>query len=224
MPKNINKLLQTIEYTPKDTRLFECAVTHSSTGKKENNERLEFLGDAVIELVVSDLLFHHYPNKDEGELTKLRAELVCEPSLLSFAAHLKLGEYIVVGKSEEKSGGKNKTSILSDAVEAIVGAIYLDGGMDAAAKVVEVIYRHLLELKKQNRLYKDTKTELQELLQKRGKDAAKYALYAQAGPPHDPTFFISVEIEGKIMGRGQGQTKKAAEQMAAKEALKTLKN
>ena len=221
--KHMSEFYKAINYTPRNEELFLTAVTHSSYGKKEDNERMEFLGDAVLELISSELIFKSFHYMREGEMSSLRAELVCESALNEWAKHIDLGKYLILGKSEEMNHGRDKASILSDAVEAIVCAVYLDGGFEEAQRLVSKIMGFLLKLKLKGELVRDAKTSLQELLQKDGRDVPKYEIYETVGPPHDATFRARVISEQEILGMGEGRSKKAAEQEAAKAALKTLR-
>ena len=223
----MEQLQEEIQYRFQDTGLLLLALTHSSYNNEhhqerlQNNERLEFLGDAVLELVSSDFLFHRYPEKPEGEMTKLRASLVCEPSLAYCAKGIRLGEYLYLGKGEEATGGRNRDSITSDAMEALIGAIYLDGGF-ASAK--EFILKYVLNDLENKQLFYDSKTILQEMVQKEdGQESVAYEILDEVGPDHDKQFLARVTLEGEELGRGKGRTKKAAQQMAAYQAILRLK-
>ncbi len=201
------------------------ALTHSSFTYENrqdggaNNQRLEFLGDAVLELVVSDYLYRYNMNWDEGELTKLRAAIVCEPSLAWVAADLELGLCLRMGKGEEKSGGRERPSILADAFEAFLGAIYLDQGLECAGglavRFLAPVFKDVFE----GRRERDYKTELQELVQQCGSDQVQYAILKEDGPDHNKIFTAGVFYKGHMAGRGAGRSKKDAEQQAAKLAL-----
>jgi len=212
-----------INYQPKNDELFRLALTHSSSSGKEDNERMEFLGDAVLELLSSELLYTSFPYMREGEMSRLRAELVCESALNEWAHHIGLGKFLILGRSEEMNRGREKPSILSDAVEAIVCAVYLDGGFEEAKRLVTKMMGFLLKLKLKGELVRDAKTALQEALQKDGRNVPSYEIYEVSGPPHDATFKARVISEQIILGTGQGHSKKAAEQEAAKNALKALR-
>ncbi|MCL2286392.1 MAG: ribonuclease III [Firmicutes bacterium] len=219
--------LQTqLSYDFKRTALLRQAVTHSSfvheqgLAADESNERLEFLGDAVLELCISDLLYHRYPGLTEGQLTQRRANLVCEPTLAAIARHLKLGDYLLLGQGEAREKGREKDSILSDALESVFGAIYLDGGIDAVRNIVFTIFGPIAE--KALKQEKDSKSTLQELLQKNSRETAAYEIVDETGPPHQREFTAIVSHKGKILGRGKGKSKKEAEQSAASVALKKL--
>lgn len=219
------KLESVIGYTFQNKQLLKQAMTHSSysnehrLSKISNNERLEFLGDAVLEIVSSDFLYHKYPNMPEGELTKLRASMVCEPTLALCAADINLGSYLLLGKGEEATGGRGRDSIVSDAMEALIGAIYEDGGF-ASAK--EFIYNYILNDVKDKQLFYDSKTILQEIVQREYKDPLEYELLGENGPDHDKIFEVCVKIGDRVIGTGSGRTKKSAQQKAAYEAILKL--
>lgn len=219
-------LEERIGYRFQDISLLKQAITHSSftneqkINKMKDYERLEFLGDAVLELVSSEFLFRQYEGKREGELTKMRASMVCEPSLAFCARDLELGEFLLLGKGEENTGGRKRDSITSDAMEAVIGAIYLDGGME---KAKEFIYRFILSDLEEKQLFYDSKTNLQELIQGKLKKEFHYVLVEETGPEHDKVFFVEIVMEDEVIGKGQGRTKKAAEQEAAYEALLLLR-
>lgn len=219
-------LEERIGYHFQKIALLKQAVTHSSytneqkINKANHYERLEFLGDAVLELVSSEFLYREHPEVPEGELTKMRASMVCEPSLAFCARDLELGQFMLLGKGEESTGGRKRDSITSDAMEAVIGAIYLDGGMEPAK---EFIYRFILSDLEDKQLFYDSKTNLQELIQGKLKQEFHYVLIDESGPEHDKTFVVEVHMEGEILGRGSGRTKKAAEQQAAYKALLLLR-
>ncbi|MCL2616712.1 MAG: ribonuclease III [Defluviitaleaceae bacterium] len=215
-----------MEYTFNDKTLFELALTHSSFSNENNlptsNQRLEFLGDAVLELIISDTLYRQYPHISEGELTKLRASIVCEPSLCEVAKSLGLGEKILLGNGEEMSGGRERGSILSDALEALIGAIYLDGGLEHARKFIRSNFVDKLEGGAAQGFEADYKSRLQELIQNRQKSTVVYRIISQEGPDHDKRFTAEAVNESRVVGRGVGKTKKDAEQQAAYAALKCM--
>ena len=223
----LEMLEERIGYQFRDKTLIKQAITHSSftneqkINKAKNYERLEFLGDAVLELVSSEFLFMEQPEVTEGELTKQRASMVCEPSLAFCARDLELGEFILLGRGEESTGGRNRDSITSDAMEAVIGAIYLDGGMEPARKF---IYRFILSDLEDKQLFYDSKSNLQELVQGKLKKELDYELLEESGPEHNKTFRAAVRMEGEVLGEGQGRTKKAAEQQAAYRALLKLRD
>ena len=216
-----------IGYEFKMPGLLEQALTHSSYAnekhmkKLSDNERLEFLGDAVLEIVSSEYLYLNYPDLTEGDLTKMRASLVCEPTLAFCTKGMNLGEYLMLGKGENMTGGRNRKSILSDALEAVIGAIYLDGGFTNAK---EFILKFILTDIEHKQLFYDSKTILQEVVQAQYKDELNYRLVAEEGPDHDKRFVIEARIGEEFIGKGEGHTKKAAEQEAAYQALLKLKS
>lgn len=215
-----------IGYTFQDKRLLRQALTHSSfanekrLNKLANNERLEFLGDAVLELMSSEFLFHEHEKMPEGDLTKLRASLVCEPTLAMCARELSLGEYILLGKGEAATGGRERESILSDAMEAMIGAIYLDGGF---ANAKEFIGRFILSDMEHKKLFFDSKTILQEIVQNDYKKQLCYDLLSEEGPDHNKQFKVLARMDGIPLAKGTGRTKKAAEQNAAYYSILMLK-
>lgn len=216
------ELEKKIGYTFQNRALLKQAVTHSSfaneqkINRQKHYERLEFLGDAVLELVSSDFLFQTHPEMPEGQLTKLRASMVCEPALAYCAKDLTLDSYIQLGRGEEATGGRYRDSIVSDVMEAVIGAIYLDGGMEPARTY---IHRFILSDLENKQLFLDSKTNLQEYMQQNLKKEFHYRLVEESGPEHDKVFLVEVVMEEKVLGRGKGRTKKAAEQQAAYEAL-----
>ena len=221
----LKELQNTIGYSFKNDRLLSHALTHSSYANEKHwdktkcNERLEFLGDAVLELLSSDFLFKNYPTMPEGEMTKLRASLVCEPTLAFCAEAISLGDYLYLGKGEDLTGGRNRKSILSDAMEAVIGAIYLDGGF---ANAKEFIMKFILTDIDKKQLFYDSKTILQEVVQGEHEQLS-YVLTEESGPDHDKSFTVEVHIGDKCVSMGKGHTKKAAEQEAAYKALLILK-
>mgnify|MGYP000883696911 FL=1 len=217
-----------IQYHFSDPSLLLHALTHSSYAnemrmhKENNNERLEFLGDAVLELVTSEYVYKEYKDESEGDLTKLRASIVCEQTLSACARNLKLGQYLLLGKGEDISGGRDRDSILSDALEALIGAVYLDGGFTNAK---ELIHRFILDDLKNKKLFFDSKTILQEIVQNENHNQKiHYRLISEDGPDHNKTFTIAVCIGDEEIGCGVGRTKKAAEQEAAYQAIQKLTN
>lgn len=222
----LSKLEQAIGYTFRDRSLLENALRHSSyanENRKENlssNERLEFLGDSVLGFVVAEYLYANFPNHPEGDLTRIRAELVCEGSLAAVAAELRLGEHLLLGHGEENCGGRTRASINADAVESILAAMYLDGGIEPARNF---IYRMILNgVKKQEPVNSDYKTMLQELVQKEKNQVLKYCLVSESGPDHDKEFHVIVLLNDRIIGEGKGRSKKRAEQAAAAQGLQKL--
>lgn len=206
-----------------DQKLLTTALTHSSYANErklprgKDNERLEFLGDAVLELIMSDYLFKTYRDEPEGKLTKMRASLVCEPTLAFCAKDIALGDYLLLSKGEELTGGRERNSILSDAFEVVIGAVYLDQGFEEARKFVET---YLLQDVDEKVLFYDAKTSLQELVQSVSKEPLSYILTKEEGPDHQKTFTVEAKLGGKVIGTGAGRSKKSAEQMAAYEAMK----
>src|SRR5699024_2538030 len=204
-------------------KLLKQALTHSSyanekkLGKLGCNERLEFLGDAVLELVSSDVLYAKFPQIPEGELTKKRASLVCEPSLAYCARQFDLPKYLLLGRGEDMTGGRMRDSIVSDATEALLGAIYLDGGFEKAR---EFVLKFILNDMEHKQLFYDSKTILQELVQEKGRQTVEYVLTKETGPDHNKQFSVDVLINGTPAGSGTGHTKKAAEQAAAYQAIR----
>ncbi len=218
------KALETnLRYSFKNKALLTNALTHSSYANEvrngtTSNERLEFLGDSVLSIIVADYLYHKFNNMPEGELTKLRASLVCEKSLCAFSRELGIGEFLLLGKGEEKGGGRERDSILADAFEAVLAAMYLDGGMEIAK---EHVLRFVLpELSHTNDdVFKDYKTALQEIIQRNPEENVTYILTGESGPDHNKCFEVEVRLNSNVIGKGTGKSKKAAEQAAAKEAL-----
>lgn len=205
-----------------NAKYLETAVTHSSYANEKgkgvtSNERQEFLGDAVLSIVVSDYLYRRF-HLAEGELTKLRASLVCEKSLCGFARQMELGSYLLLGKGEEQTGGAERPSILADAFEALIAAVYLDGGPDAARDFVLPFVNAQLEAERSG-AFRDYKTLLQEIVQQNPEEYVTYVLTGESGPDHDKRFEVEVHLNSNVIGRGAGRSKKAAEQAAAKEAL-----
>lgn len=218
-----------IGFTFKNEKLLKQAFTHSSYVNEhrrmpyEDNERLEFLGDAVVELTISQYLYHKFPTMSEGELTKLRAAIVCEPSLVVFANELSFGKLVLLGKGEEMTGGRERPALLADVFEAFIGALYLDHGLDAVIKFLEKTvfpkindgaFSHVM----------DFKSQLQELVQRGGNGTIEYEVMQEKGPAHNKEFVSKVSLNGEILGIGMGRSKKEAEQLAAQQALKKLKN
>lgn len=223
---NLKELETKIGYTFRKSSMLRQALCHSSyanehRGEFHDNERLEFLGDAVLEVVSSDFLFHQYPDMPEGRLTKLRASIVCEPTLAMCAREFGLEQYLFLGRGEEHTGGRFRDSIISDALEALIGAIYLDGGF---ANAKEFVGRFILTDIEHKKLFYDSKTILQEIVQRDYKEAEiKYVITGEEGPDHAKRFIVDVMIGRDSMGTGRGSTKKAAEQEAAYRAIIGLK-
>ncbi|MCQ2538040.1 MAG: ribonuclease III [Lachnospiraceae bacterium] len=225
--ESLEKLEENIGYKFKDISLLKLAVTHSSyvhervMNKIQCNERIEFLGDAVLEAVSSEFLYNTYPDKQEGELTKLRASLVCESALAVCAKEIKLPQFLVLGVGEDKGGGRYRDSVTSDAFEAVIGAIFIDGGFDEAKTFIK---RYVLNDIEHKTLFHDSKSILQEYSQANFKKPVTYEILTESGPEHDKTFVAQVVIGDFIGCKGQGHSKKAAEQNAAYETLLHLKN
>ena len=216
-----------IQYVFKDKTLIKQALSHSSFINEmkvkgmESYERLEFLGDAVLEMISSEYLFKHYKDLPEGKLTRFRASIVCEFTLSSVSEMLHLGDYVLLSKGEEMTGGRVRSSILCDLFESVLGAIYLDGGMEPAKKYVHTFLMTDIEHKT---LFYDAKTILQEMVQKDGKSVVTYKLLEEKGPDHNKSFITSVLIDGQKIATGEGTSKKNAQQMAAYKAILKLKN
>lgn len=223
--ESAEELEKKINYHFKDKSLLKQALTHSSYANEQkinkyaDYERLEFLGDAVLELVSSEFLFRENPDMSEGKLTKLRASIVCESALAYCARGFGLEEFILLGKGEEITGGRDRDSIISDVMEAIIGAIYLDSGMEQAS---DYIRRFVLSDLEHKKLFYDAKTILQEVVQRDNTGNLHYVLLSEEGPDHDKVFVVEARIDEKRIGTGSGRTKKAAEQQAAYEALKLM--
>lgn len=230
---NFEPLCQQLGYTFSDQRLLEQALTHKSYANEFSrdrscdNERFEFLGDAVLSLVISELLMQQFPDMSEGGLSKTRATLVSEPGLTRVARNINLGEYLFIGKGEDRTGGRNKSSILSDALEALLAAIYLDSPhaekIDQVTRVIETLFSEEIPKAQTQLPSHDFKTELQEYSQKRFRSLSTYQLVGESGPDHQKEFEVVVAVNDVIYGEGTGMSKKQAEQSAAKVALEYLK-
>lgn len=219
-------LEEKLNYKFNNKELLKNALSHSSYANEVrsaygSNERLEFLGDSVLSLIVSEYIYSQYSEKPEGELTKLRAALVCEKSLCSFARELELGKYLLLGKGEEHNGGRERDSILADAFEAVLAAIYLDAGMEKAREHVMRFVSSEINSQKDDG-FKDYKTVLQEIIQRNPEESVTYILTDEQGPAHDKKFTVEVHLNSNVIGKGEGHSKKAAEQMAAKQALELM--
>lgn len=222
----MNSLEQRIGYSFRDGSLPQTAFSHSSYANEVfrdglmSYERLEFLGDSILGFVTADYLYRTFPKLHEGELTRLRAELVCEGSLAKVAEKLKLGEELLLGKGEEAGGGRSRVSIIADIVESLIAAIYLDGGFEAAKSF---IHRFVLnDLQAKIRDNTDYKTRLQEIVQRKKEQILAYSVLSESGPDHDKHFTVSVELNGEPLGTGEGTSKKRAEQAAARQAIERL--
>ena len=217
-----------LKYKYNDGNNLLLAMTHSSYANENkherlnSNERLEFLGDAVLNIIISDFIYKNYTSLPEGELTKARASIVCEPSLAKCANTLQLGKYLMLGKGEEYTGGRTRISILSDAFEAVIGSIYIDGGMEKAREFVLFIMKDTITSSVNGASFIDYKTLLQEVIQKTGDQKIQYEIVEEKGPDHNKLFIVQVKVSDRVMGAGEGKSKKEAEQNAASKALMKL--
>lgn len=222
----MDSLEEKLHYEFKNKKLLKNALTHSSYANEvrsgfSSNERLEFLGDSVLSIVVSDYIYRQFPDMPEGELTRLRASLVCEKSLCGFSRELDIGRYLMLGRGEDHNGGRERDSILADAFEAVLAAIYLDGGMEPArTHVMNFVLRELQHT--EDEVFKDYKTALQEIIQRNPEESVSYLLTGEEGPDHDKRFTVEVHLNSNVIGTGTGKNKKQAEQMAAKQALELM--
>lgn len=229
IPKNPEDLAGELDYRFEDQELMYRAFRHPSYVYESNehgipdNQRLEFLGDSVINLAISHLLMQSFPQMKEGELSKRRASLVSETGLYPIACELNLGDYLLLGKGEERTQGRKKPSILTDAFEALIGAIYLDGGFPDAMRVIGKLFRPVLTESGLGKAFIDYKTELQELSQDVFQATPEYRIEKEMGPDHNKTFHVTVYLKGDLMGKGKGKSKKEAERTAAQEALACLR-
>ena len=220
MPKKPEQLQEVLHYTFKNPALLRIAMTHTSFANESkvpstHNERLEFLGDSVLSVVVADYLFHH-SKRPEGELTRMRASLVSEEALFQFAQEIHLGDYLRLGRGEDLGGGRNRPSVVSDAFEALIAALYLDGGMETARNFI------LPFITEGKTAEEDYKTRLQEVIQQNPEEKLHYEVESENGPDHDKKFVVAVYLNSNRMAAGEGHSKKAAEQQAAKEALRLM--
>lgn len=226
--KKLRPFEKLLGYTFRNLRLLQRALTHKSYVNEQRllttdqNERYEFLGDAVLELAISHLMMDKFPDYSEGDLSKLRAAVVNEESLATLARQLDVGEYLYLGKGEDQGQGRTKDSLLADAYEAVLGAIYLDSNFENVFRVVHDRFYDLLESAKEQDIIRDYKTKLQEVVQDQFRQIPRYHLVSEIGPDHDKTFEVHLFIRDKIYGRGRGKSKKQAEQAAAKDALDRL--
>ena len=222
----IKDLEKAIGYQFRDLSLLQNALAHSSYANERwhnslmSNERLEFLGDSVLGMLVANYLYRTFPNRPEGELTRMRADMVCERTLARVAGQLELGKHLLLGKGEEQGGGRSRDSILADAVESVIAACYLDGGMEAAKAFVEKFILVTVPTQKMNNA--DYKTALQELVQQKKNQTLSYHLVGESGPDHDKKFEVELTLNGTVVGTGTGSSKKRAEQQAAQAALNKL--
>ena len=222
----IKDLEEAIGYHFSNITLLQNALTHSSYANERwhdglmSNERLEFLGDSILGMVVADYLYKNFPNRPEGELTRMRADMVCETSLAAVAARVDLGRHLLLGHGEEQGGGRTRASTLADAVESVIAASYLDGGMEAAKQFIQRFILCDVPVSKLHNV--DYKTALQELVQQKKNQTLTYALVGESGPDHDKQFFVEVSLNGQVVGKGTGSSKKRAEQDAARVAVEEM--
>lgn len=222
----MKELEEAIGYQFRGVSLLRSAVTHSSYANERwhngllSNERLEFLGDSILGMLVAEFLYRNFPDRPEGELTRMRADMVCEKALARAAGRIGLGKYLLLGHGEEQGGGRSRDSILADAMESVIAACFLDGGMDAAQGVVQRLI--LVEVPRSKLRNVDYKTQLQERIQQKKNQHLTYALVGESGPDHDKHFDVEVSLNGSVVGRGSGSSKKRAEQMAAHNAMENL--
>jgi ribonuclease III len=224
----LNQFQEMIHYHFRDKNLLDTALTHRSFVNENpslachDNERLEFLGDAVLELCVSDLLMKKFPDYTEGQLSQLRASVVNEQPLANLAKNFKIGDYLLLGKGEESSGGRTKPSLLSNTLEALLAAIYLDSSFQEVSEFINRLFALLINEEQKTFMYRDYKTMVQQISQNRFKETPHYTLIREYGPDHDKTFEIELSITDKIITAGTGKNKKEAEQQAAEKALEAL--
>ena len=222
----IKDLETAIGYRFRDIQLLQNALTHSSYANERwhnslmSNERLEFLGDSILGMMVAEYLYRTFPDRPEGELTRMRADMVCEQTLANVAGRIGLGEHLLLGKGEEQGGGRTRNSILADAVESVIAASFLDGGMEAARQFIQKFILVEVPVKKLHNV--DYKTGLQELVQQKKNQVLTYTLVGESGPDHDKRFDVEVKLNGKVVGLGSGSSKKRAEQDAARVAIESL--
>lgn len=216
--KKLDELENKLQYRFKNKELLKMALTHPSEEKTYNYERLEFLGDAVLELAISEWLYRDYPNYSEGKLTKLRSSIVCSKSLVEIAVKLDLGKYLFLGKGEELTGGRNKPSILENVVEAVIGAVYLDDGFDETKNLIRLLFNKTV-FEKNSQPASDFKSRLQEIIHKTSKLPIKYEIVEKNGPPHKTVFIVELSVGDNVISQGSGLSKKSAEQNAAQKAI-----
>ena len=222
----IKELENAIGYRFRNITLLQNALAHSSYANErwhdplKSNERLEFLGDSILGMVVAEHLYRTFPDRPEGELTRMRADMVCEKTLAAIAGRLDLGRHLLLGNGEEQGGGRNRNSILADAVESVIAACFLDGGMEAARKFIQQFVLVEVPVTKLHNV--DYKTALQELVQQKKNQVLSYSLVAESGPDHDKRFEVEVRLNSNVMGLGIGKSKKLAEQEAARQALELM--
>ena len=222
----IKDLEEAIGYKFHNIALLQNALTHSSYANERwhnslmSNERLEFLGDSILGMVVAEFLYRNFPDRPEGELTRMRADMVCEQTLAAVANRIGLGEHLLLGHGEEQGGGRSRNSILADAVESVIAASFLDGGMEAARQLIQQFILVEVPVTKLHNV--DYKTALQELVQQKKNQVLSYTLVGESGPDHDKRFDVEVKLNGKVVGIGSGSSKKRAEQMSARAAIEAL--
>ena len=222
----LKELETAIGYRFQNISLLQNALVHSSYANERwhnsllSNERLEFLGDSVLGMLVANYLYHTFPNRPEGELTRMRADMVCEKTLAAAANRIGIGAHLLLGHGEEQGGGRSRESILADAMESVIAACFLDGGLEAAHKIVQQFI--LVDVPVTRMHNADYKTTLQELVQQKKNQVLSYALVGESGPDHDKKFDVEVKLNGKVVGAGNGSSKKRAEQMAARAAIENL--
>ena len=222
----IKDLEEAIGYRFHNISLLQNALTHSSFANERwhnsllSNERLEFLGDSILGMLVAEYLYRNFPDRPEGELTRMRADMVCEKTLASVAARIHLGDHLMLGHGEEQGGGRSRDSILADAVESVIAACFLDGGIEAAQKFIRTFI--LVEVPVSQMYNTDYKTKLQELVQQKKNQVLSYTLTGESGPDHDKHFTVAVSLNGGMVGQGEGRSKKRAEQEAARAAIRNL--
>lgn len=222
----IKDLEKAIGYTFKNITLLQNALSHSSYANErwhdslKSNERLEFLGDSILGMVTAEYLYRNFPDRLEGDLTRMRADMVCERALAQVADRIQLGQHILLGHGEETGGGRTRDSILADAVESVIAACFLDGGMEPARKFIDTFVLTEVPVKKLRNA--DYKTALQELVQQKKNQVLSYAMVGESGPDHDKHFAVQVSLNGKVVGSGDGRSKKKAEQEAARAAIEAL--
>ena len=222
----IKDLEEAIGYRFHNISLLQNALTHSSFANERwhnsllSNERLEFLGDSILGMLVAEYLYRNFPDRPEGELTRMRADMVCEKTLASVAARIHLGDHLMLGHGEEQGGGRSRDSILADAMESVIAACFLDGGIEAAQKFIRTFI--LVEVPVSQMHNTDYKTKLQELVQQKKNQVLSYTLTGESGPDHDKHFTVAVSLNGGMVGQGEGRSKKRAEQEAARAAIRNL--
>ena len=222
----IKDLEAALGYRFSNISLLQNALTHSSFANERwhnsllSNERLEFLGDSILGMLVAEYLYRNFPDRPEGELTRMRADMVCEKTLASVAARIHLGDHLMLGHGEEQGGGRSRDSILADAVESVIAACFLDGGIEAAQRFIRTFILVVVPVSQMHNA--DYKTKLQELVQQKKNQVLSYTLTGESGPDHDKHFTVAVSLNGGMVGQGEGRSKKRAEQEAARTAIRNL--